>query len=149
MGNEFVEKGLFGNAMILAKGMISKTYLRLKQLTDLFSDDPKKLEKVLAGLANNSLPLSSLRNEIGRVITPYQREMQAGIADTRNRNLMFEQLTTAPLPIKYDILTGEPIKNWHPLTRMFNAISPIQLNLDQSEGRKMLFRSNYDMGCLQ
>ena len=147
MGNEFVEKGLFGNVMILAKGMISKTYLQgLKQLTDLFSDDPKKLEKVLAGLANNSLPLSSLRNEIGRVITPYQREMQAGIADNlRNRNLMFEQLTTAPLPIKYDILTGEPIKDWNPLTRMFNAISPIQLNLDQSEGRKMLFKSNYDM----
>jgi hypothetical protein len=28
---------------------------------------------------------------------------------------------------------------------MFNAISPIQLNFDQSPGRKFLFRSNYNL----
>ena len=147
MGDEFVEKGLIGNAMILAKGMISKTYLQgLNQLVDLFGNDPKKLEKIAAQLANNTLPLASLRNEIGRVVTPYQRELQSGFEDSiRNRNLFMEQATTNPLPIKYDILTGEPIKNWNPMTRMFNAISPIQFNLDQSEGRKMLFRSNFDL----
>lgn len=147
MGDEFVEKGLLGNALILAKGMVTKTYLQgLNQLVDLFGNDPKKLEKIAASLANNTLPLSSLRNEIGRVITPYQRELQSGFEDSiRNRNLASEALTTDPLPIKYDILTGEPIKNWNPMTRMFNAISPIQLNMDQSAGRKFLFRSNYDM----
>jgi hypothetical protein len=147
MGDEYVEKGLLANSMILAKGMVSKTYLQgLQQLTDLFGNDPKKLEKIAASLANNTLPLSSLRNEIGRVITPYQRELQSGFEDSiRNRNLILENLTTDPLPVKYDILTGEPIKNWNPATRMFNAISPIQFNFDQSEGRKMLFKSNFDM----
>ena len=147
MGNEYVEKGLLGNALILAKGMVTKTYLQgLNQLVDLFGNDPKKLEKIVANLANNTMPLSSLRNEIGRVITPYTRELQSGFEDSlRNRNLLSEQFTTDPLPIKYDILTGNPIKDWDPLTRMFNAISPIQFNLDQSEGRKFLFRSNYDM----
>ena len=147
MGDRYVEQGLMGNAMILAKGAVSKTYLQgIQQLMDLFGNDPKKIGKIAAGLANNTLPLASLRNEIGKVITPYQRELQSGFFDSvRNRNLMTEQITTDPLPIKYDILTGEPIKNWHPMTRMFNAISPIQFNLDQSVGRQMLFRSNYDM----
>lgn len=147
MGDEFVDKGLMANSLILAKGMISKTYLQgLQQLTDLFGNDPKKLEKIAANLMNNTLPLSSLRNEIGRVITPYTRELQSGFADSiRNRNLLTEQVTTDPLPIKYDILTGRPIKDWDVPTRLFNALSPINFNLDQTEGRKFLFRSNYDM----
>ena len=147
MGDDHVEKGLIANALILGKGMISKTYLQgLQQLTDLFGNDPKKLEKIAASLANNTLPLSSLRNEIGRVITPYTRELQSGFADSiRNRNLLSEQLTTDPLPIKYDILTGKPLKDWDVPTRLFNAISPVNFNLDQSDGRKFLFRSNYDM----
>jgi len=147
MGDEFVEKGLLANALILSKGMISKTYLQgMQQLTDLFGNDPKKLEKIAANLMNNTLPLSSLRNEIGRVITPHTRELQSGLLDSiRNRNLATEQLTTNPLPIKYDILTGKPIKDWDVVTRLFNAISPINFNMDQTEGRKFLFRSNYDM----
>ena len=147
MGDQYVERTLAAEGFILAKGIVSKTYLQgIQQLMDLFGNDPKKLEKIAAGLANNTLPLSSLRNEIGKVITPYQRELQSGFIDSiRNRNLLTEQATTDPLPIKYDILTGDPIKNWNPMTRMFNAISPIQFNLDQSVGRQLLFRSNYDM----
>ena len=147
MGDQYVERTLAAEGFILAKGMVSKTYLQgIQQLMDLFGNDPKKLEKIAAGLANNTLPLASLRNEIGKVITPYQRELQSGFIDSiRNRNLLTEQITTDPLPIKYDILTGDPIKNWNPMTRMFNAISPIQFNLDQSEGRQLLFRSNFDM----
>ena len=63
----------------------------------------------------------------------------------RNRNLGFEQLTEERLPIKYDILTGQPIKDWNPATRIFNAISPIQFNFDNSPGRQLLIRSNYDL----
>lgn len=147
MGNDEVEKHLLAQAIIMSKGLISKTYLQgFQQLVDLFGNDPKRLPKFIASLANNTMPLSSLRNEIGRIITPYQRELQSGLEDSiRNRNLFFEQATTDPLPIKYDIMTGDPIKNWNPMTRIFNAISPINFNFDQSVGRKFLFKSNYDM----
>jgi len=37
------------------------------------------------------------------------------------------------------------LKDWDFLTRAFNAVSPISLNLDQSEGRKFLFDSGYDL----
>jgi len=147
MGDEWVEKGLLGHSLIIAKGLVTKTYLQgINELVSLFGRDPKKLQKVAAGLMNNAIPLAGLRNELGRIITPYQRELNSGYWDQmRNRNLSFEQLTEEKLPIKYDILTGQPIKNWNPAVRMFNAISPIQFNFDNSPGRQLLIRSNYDL----
>ena len=46
---------------------------------------------------------------------------------------------------RYDILTGRPIKDHDFVTRMFNAISPVNFNLDYSPGRELLFNSGYDM----
>ena len=95
---------------------------------------------------NNTVPLAGLRNEIGKVLTPYTRELGSDIGDSiRNRNLVTENIATDPLPIKYDILTGKPIKDHDFVTRMFNAFSPVNFNLDYSEGRQLLFNSGYDM----
>ena len=147
MGDEWVEKGFLGHSLILAKGLVTKTYLQgINELVSLFGRDPKKLEKVAAGLMNNAIPLAGLRNELGRIITPYQRELNSGYWDQmRNRNLGMEQMTDNKLPIKYDILNGQPIKDWNPAIRMFNAISPVQFNFDNSPGRQLLLRSNYDL----
>ena len=43
------------------------------------------------------------------------------------------------------MLNGKPIRDWDFLTRAYNAVSPIQLNLDQSPGRNFLFDSGYDL----
>jgi len=148
MGDEWVETGLLGYSAILAKGIVSKTHLQgLDTLADLFSNDPKKVQKIAAGLMNNTMPMAGLRNELGRIITPHMRELNSGFGDQmRNRNLFFEQMAgDDKLPIKYDILTGRPIRDWDVPTRMFNAISPVQLNFNQSDGRHLLFRSNFDL----
>ena len=64
----------------------------------------------------------------------------------RNRNLFMEGLAGEnALPTKYDILTGRPINDWDVATRMLNAISPVQFNLDQAPGRKLLFSSGFDL----
>ena len=63
----------------------------------------------------------------------------------RNRNLLSEQIADKPLPIKYDMLNGKPLKDWDFLTRAFNAVSPVSLNLEQSPGRQLLFNSGYDL----
>ena len=91
--------------------------------------------------------MSGLRNELGKLFTPYMREIGSGIDQSvRNRNLITEQLPgVRQLPIKYDMLNGNPVKDWDFLTRAYNAISPIQLNLDQSVGRNFLFDSGYDL----
>ncbi len=147
MGDEWTEQGLLAHALIISKGMVTKTYLQgIQQLFGLFSKDPKKLEKVAAGLMNNAMPLAGLRNEIGKVINPHMKELNSGFGDQiRNRNLFLEGLSGRELPTKYDILTGKPIRDWDPLTRMYNAISPIALNFDGSPGRQLLMNSNYDL----
>ena len=79
------------------------------------------------------------------------REIGSGIRQSiRNRNQITEGLANInplakPLPIKYDMLNGKPIKDWDFMTRAYNAVSPITLNLDQSEGRNFLFDSGYDL----
>jgi len=147
MGPEWAEQNLLKQSLVLAQTITSKSYLAgISQFVDLFSGDPKAGAKIIAGLANNTVPLAGFRNEIGKVITPYTRELSSSFWDAiRNRNLGSEQLTSEPLPIKYDLLTGKPIRDWDFPTRMFNAISPVQLNLDNGPGRTMLFNSGYDM----
>ena len=146
MGPEWQEQGMAGVAFGIARGMTSKTYMQgIQMLVDVVSN-PAKLPKIAASMANNTVPLSSLRNEMGRLINPAMRELSADWREQiRNRNLITEALTDDPLPIKYDILNGEPIREWDPFTRIFNMVSPIQLNLGDSPGRVLLRNSNYDM----
>ena len=147
MGPQWAEDNLLKQSLIVAKTATSKSYLQgLSQFVDLFSGDPKALGNITASLINNTVPLAGLRTEIGRIITPHQRELSSGWQDSiRNRNLSTEYLTSEDLPRKYDLLNGRPINDWDFPTRMFNAISPVQLNLDQGKGRTLLFNSGYDL----
>jgi hypothetical protein len=147
MGEEWAEDRLSKLAMALAGTATSKSYLAgLQSFVDLFSGAPGQQERIIASLMNNTIPLSSLRNEIGKVLTPYTRELGSDLQSSiRNRNLITEGIAIEPLPIKYDILTGKPIKDHNFPTRMFNAISPVNFNLDYSPGRELLFNSKYDM----
>ena len=75
------------------------------------------------------------------------KEINSGIGQSlRNRNLFLEGLAgSGAVPNKYDMLTGRPIRDWDFPTRMFNAISPFNISLDYSPGRKLLFDSGYDL----
>ena len=147
MGDEWVEKQLLSTSLVIAQGIASKSYLQgMQQFVDLFAGNPGQPERIVGNIANNTLPLAGLRNEIGKILTPYTRELGSGIDQAvRNRNLAFEGLPGSDLPIKYDILTGRPIKEHDFITRTFNAISPVSFNLDHSPGRQFLFDSGYDL----
>ena len=146
MGSEWTEQQLLKTGLVLAQGITSKSYLAgMQQFVDLFGGRPGQAERILANLANNQIPLAGLRNELGKIFTPYTRELGSGIDQAiRNRNLITENITGQPLPIKYDMLNGRPIKDHDFMTRMFNAVSPISLNLDNTPGRRLLFDSGYD-----
>jgi len=147
MGEEWAEDRFQKLAVALSGTITSKSYLAgLQSFVDLFSGQPGQQNRIIASLMNNTLPLSSLRNEIGKVLTPYTRELGSDIQSSiRNRNLITENIALNPLPIKYDILTGQPIKDHNFMVRMFNAVSPVNFNLDYSPGREMLFNSGYDL----
>ena len=147
MGEEWTERELQKVALVVAQAITSKSYLAgLQSFVDLFGGRPGQFDRIVAGLANNTVPLAGLRNELGKLFVPYMREIGSGIDQSlRNRNLYGETLTGEPLPIKYDMLNGKPIKEWDFLTRAFNTFSPVTLTLDQSPGRQFLFESGYDL----
>ena len=147
MGEEWAEDNLQKLAVVVAQGITSKSYLAgMQQFVDLMAGQPGQANRIIASLMNNTIPLSSLRNELGKVLNPYTKELGSDIGSSiRNRNLITEGLASEALPTKYDMLTGAPIKDHDFITRMFNAISPIQMNMDYSPGKQLLFNSGYDL----
>jgi hypothetical protein len=104
------------------------------------------MSRIAAGLMNNTIPMSSARNELGKLFNPHMKEIGSGIGQSiRNRNLITEHIAAREVPTKFDMLNGKPLREWDFPTRMFNMVSPFQVNLDQGPGRKLLFDSNYDL----
>ena len=103
MGEEWTEKQLLKMSLLLAQGVTSKSYLAgMQQFVDLLGGRPGQAERILANIANNQIPLAGLRNELGKLFTPYTRELGSGIDQSiRNRNLLTEKLASDPLPTKY------------------------------------------------
>ena len=148
MGEEWTEKELQKISLVVAQAVSGKSYLAgLQQLVDLVAGRPGQVERIVASITNNTVPLAALRNEIGKLINPHMREINSGVFQSwQNRNLATEILPGIEgLPIKYDMLNGQPLKKHDFMTRAFNMISPIQLNMDQSAGRQFLFDSGYDL----
>jgi len=146
MGPQWTEQNLMTVALAVAGTATSKSYLQgLGQFVDLFSGESKQHEKIIGGLINNTVPLASLRNEIGKMINPHMREINGSLVESiRNRNLLTEFGDDA-LAVKYDILNGKPIRDWNFMERMWNSLSPISLQMIDSPGRTMLWNSNYDL----
>ena len=147
MGEEWATDEFQKLSLVVAQGVVSKSYLSgMQQFVDLFAGRPGQQNRIIAGLMNNVVPMSGFRNELGKLFTPHMKELNSGIGDSiRNRNLISEVIAADPLPAKYDLLTGDPIREYDFVNRMWNAVSPVHFNLDQSPGRKLLFDSGYDL----
>ena len=147
MGEEWTEDNLLKVGLLLAQGVTSKSYLAgLQSFVDLFGAKPGQGARIAANLMNNTIPLGGLRNDLGKLFQPYTRELNSGIIQSiRNRNKFFDTLPGNDLPIKYDILAPRPVNPYDFMTRAYNMFSPVQMNLDNSPGRELLFRSGYDM----
>lgn len=147
MGEEWTQDQFQKMALVIAQSAASKSYLQgVQQFVDLFAGRPGQQNRIIGGLLNNTVPLGGLRNEIGKLFNPHMKELGSGIGDAiRNRNLVTEAIAGDPLPSKYDMLNGQPIKDYNFITRMYNMFSPISLNLDHGPGRKLLFDSGYDL----
>ena len=147
MGPEWAEMNFARAALIVGQGATSKTYMQgLSQLVDLMSGEAHQWQKIVGNIANNTLPLGGLRNEIGKVLNPGMRELSSHIGDSvRNRNLLFEYGPGADLPKKYDMLNGKVINDWWFPHQLWQSTIPIGLQSTQGPGRTLLFNSNYDL----
>ena len=146
MGPEWVEERLQKQVFGIMASASDKSYMAgLSDLVEITSQGQKGWEKVLGNLANSTVPLGGLRGDIGQTFTRYQRELDREVGDSiRNRNLITEQFASDPLPIKTDLLNGEPIKDWPFWQRATNAVLGINLSIDKmTPGRKLLMESNF------
>ena len=149
MGEEFVGDQFARMAHLLSANVTNKTFLSgLMNLQDLVSGKGQRSGAVAANLFNNQIPLSSLRNEIGKAFNPGMRELENGFIESiRNRNL-YADLLVAPdgqLPYRYDILSGKPLRDWEPWTRLINGVLPFNINATGTQTRDLLFRSGLNL----
>ena len=146
MGEEWTEQQLQKMGLIVAQGIASKSYLQGMQLwVDVLAGQPGSWAKIPATMAN-VVPLGSLRAEMGKIFTPYTRELSSSVFDAvRNRNLITENIASEPLPIKHDTLNGKPVKDFDFMTRVAKSTIPINFNLDYSPGRQLLLNSKFDL----
>lgn len=149
MGEQFTEDRLGQLQYLLAANVTNKTFLAgLMQLGDLMSGKGQSPGAVAANLVNNQIPLSSLRNEIGKAFNPGMRELEGSFQEQiRNRNLWAEFMVgeDGRLPYRYDIFTGEPLSDWDPMTNMINRLLPFRISKVGSQAREMIFRSGVNL----
>ena len=145
MGDAWTENELGKLGHLITANIQNKTFLAgLMNLGDLISGRGQNAGSVAANLVNNQIPLSSLRNEIGKILSPGMRELEDGFIDgVKNRNLWAEFMVgeDGKLPYRYDVLDGKPLRDWDPMTRIVNGVLPFNVNYAASPTREMLFRS--------
>ena len=149
MGSEWAEKRLQAVAFVVGRGLTGKTYMSgLDQMMQIAQMKPGAMDKGVANILNNSIPLAGMRNEFGKWINPHMKELNSDMwSSIRNRNQASEFLAgEGKLPEKSDLLNGKPINNWNIIGRSFNAVSPISLDIrNDTPGRRLLMDSNYDL----
>jgi hypothetical protein len=128
---------------LIGMNISNKSFLAgLQPLTDILAFDGARSQVWAANLANNFIPWSGARNEIANVFNPGLREVERDFLSTiKNRN----PIARGTLPLQYDPLDGSIVRDFDFPTRMWNAISPIQLSGKDTPTRRQLRDSGFDL----
>ncbi len=148
MGDEWTANNFGKAAYLLSANVTNKSFLAgLLQLQDLLTSQGGDAPRVAANFINNQIPLAGLRNEIGKILSPGMRELETGfIQSVGNRNLWADVITPGEmLPYRYDILNGEKLRDWDPLTRLVNGVLPFNINVGTNQTRELLMRSGLNL----
>ena len=147
MGDGWVEQNLYAQALSIGMAASSKSYLDVvDDFIQLLTGDPSAGTRILANIANSVVPLGGARNDLGKLIQPYQLELKSGIIDSiKNRNRITQENDA---PIKIDFLNGEPLRDWNIFERFYDVFVPIPLRNQAGPGREMLFNSGYNLDLI-
>ena len=131
---------------LLAMNVSNKSFLAgLGPLNNVLSLDPTQSAVWAANVANNQLPWAGVRNELANIMNPGMRELdkdfRKGLQTIANRNPILKDT----LPQKYDILDGSVVREFDPMIRLVNAVSPLQINFVDNPTRRMLRESGFDV----
>ena len=148
MGDEWAANEFGKLSYLISANVTNKTFLAgLLQLQDLLTSQGNDAPRVAANFVNNQIPLSGMRNEIGKLLSPGMRELESGFFQSiGNRNLWADVITPGEmLPYRYDILNGEKIRDWDPVTRLVNGVLPFNINVGTNRTRELLMRSGINL----
>lgn len=145
LGEHATENAFQKISYLIAMNLTNKSFLAgIQPLQDILATNPERSEVWAANLANNLIPFSSARNELANIINPGMRELEGDFWEViMNRNPGFR----GQLPIKYDPLDGSVVKDFDFPTRMWNSISPIAISGKDTETRRLLRESGYDLAA--
>jgi hypothetical protein len=129
---------------IIAMNVTNKSFLSgLQPLTQIISGAQGAGAEVwLGNMINNFVPYGGARNELANIFNPGMRELEKDLWDTiKNRNPFLR----GTLPYAVDPLDGSIVRDWDFPTRMWNSISPIQMSGKDTDTRRLLRDSGFDL----
>jgi hypothetical protein len=146
MGEQKTGDQLGAIAYLISQNVTNKSFMAgLFQVTEAFQGG-MKLPQIAANLANNQVPLSGMRNEIGKLLSPGMRELEKGFQQSiYNRNLYVDVVSGVTPNYRYDILNGQPLQDYNLAVRLWNGVSPFMVNPTVNPTRDLLFRSGVDL----
>ena len=137
-------------AFVLAASITDRSmYAGIEPMLDVVRGDGSAMNRWASGFISSLAPLSGLRNEAGRVISPAYRELDNELGQLiRNRNRFLDPLDPdGALPEAPDWLTGNPIGySENPFIRFRNGATPFKVREADAaiEERQFLFAIEYD-----
>jgi hypothetical protein len=131
---------------LIGMNVSNKSFLAgLGPLNEVLSLNPAQSAVWAGNLANNQLPWAGVRNELANIMNPGMRELdkdfRKGLQTIANRNPILKDT----LPQKFDILDGSVVREFDPMVRLFNAVSPLQINFVDNPTRRLLRESGFDV----
>jgi hypothetical protein len=146
MGEQWTADSYGKLAYLVTQNITNKSFLAgIFQITEAFNGG-MKLPQIAANLVNNQVPLSGMRNEIGKVLSPGMRELEKGFLQSiYNRNLYVDLIPGNTPNYRYDILNGQPLQDYDLPTRLWNGVSPFMVNPTVNPTRDLLYRSGVDL----
>lgn len=119
----------------------------LASFFDLTSGDTAALNRWVANTGNSIIPFAGARGQISRIYDSALREVEDDIGQLmRNRNSFLDALDPgSKLPYARDVIDGSILNNHNLVNRLFNASTPIKINIDKmTPGRQLLIDAGYN-----
>ena len=133
---------------VLGANLTNKSFLAgLEPMNDVLSGNPAAMSRWGASFGSSLLPMSGLRSELGRLMSPELREVDQDLFQLfHNRNKWVDLINPdTALPNAYDWIDGKPIG--YPedfFTRMWNAVMPMKVSDGMTPERQFLIDIEFD-----
>lgn len=130
------------SGFILSSSIVNKSFMAgLEPMNDIFAGNPAALSRWGSTFTSGFIPLSGLRNDFSRLLTPQKKELDMEmLALIANRNPGLK----SNLPDTHDYIDGGLVGVPDAWTRVWNTFSPWKVHDDISDEKQFLVDVEFD-----